>query len=143
MGLGDIYRSLGRYEESEMMFKKALAINPASESYLGLGYLYLLQNRDTKAEDAFTTYLRVIRPKSEVYNGLGYLYLRRGRYAEAESAFQKSADINPTLGGYRGISETYMAQHDYAKAKEAIEKQLEYTPDDQSARAMLQELARS
>jgi len=95
-GLGDIYRDLGRFKESEEMFKRALELNPNSEAYNGLGWLYLYQERYDKAEWAFLEYLERVRPKGEVYYSLAATYVSQKKYEEAESALEKSLYLAPT-----------------------------------------------
>jgi len=125
MGLGDIYRDTGEFEKSEMNFKKALAMNPKSESYLGLGYLYLKQERLAESERAFQDYIHFIKPKAEVYSGLGYIYERQQQYEKAEQMFRKSAELNPTLGGWESLAELFDRQNrtiDATRAREEGEK---------------------
>ena len=105
MAMGDYLRETGEYEESEAMFMKSLDLNPISEAYLGLGWLYYKQHKYIEAEKAFNSYLEKIRPKSEVYLGLGYTYLSQEKYQQAERAFEESVSLNPVGGGKEALVE--------------------------------------
>jgi tetratricopeptide (TPR) repeat protein len=125
MGLGDIYRDIGEYEKSEVNFKKAISMNPKSESYLGLGYLYLKQNKLPEAEQAFKDYLLLIKPKAEVYSGLGHIYVQQQKYDDAEQMFRKSIELNPTLGGWEALADLFSRQgraSDAVRAREEGQK---------------------
>ncbi len=63
MALGDMYRDAGRPEESEKWFKKAIEKNPKNEAYLGLGFLYLQEEKYEDAKQTFNAYLENIKPK--------------------------------------------------------------------------------
>lgn len=95
MGLGDLYRWTKKYDDSETMFRKAIELNPRSEAFLGMGWLYLEQEKFADAERAFMDFNDLIRPKGEAYYGLGHVYLRENRFSEAESAFRKALELNP------------------------------------------------
>ncbi len=95
MGLGDINREMGNYEESEKMFKKALEINPDSESYRGLGWLYFNQGKYDLAEKAFKQFLERIREKGEIYFALGQVYIEEGRMDDAKKALKRAVELTP------------------------------------------------
>ena len=80
-GLGDLYREMDRYDESEAMFEKAFAINPNSESYYGLAWLYMHQERYADTISACKKFLTDIREKGEVYNLMGIAYQAQGRHS--------------------------------------------------------------
>lgn len=99
-GLGDLYREMRRYDESEAMFKKVFTINPNSESWYGLCWLYLYQERYADAVVACQNYLTKIREKAEVYNALAIAYKEQGDIPNAITSFSRAAELNPTNTNY-------------------------------------------
>ena len=94
-GLGDTYREMKRYDESELMYTKVFEINPNSESYLGLGWLYIQQNRHKEAIEPLTLFLKNIREKAEVYYTLGIAYEGAGEIENARHSLTRSVELNP------------------------------------------------
>ena len=95
-----LYRETGRYDESEAMFLKILATNPNSESYLGLAWLYIHQERYDDAVEAGKNFLTNIREKAEVYYTIGVAYREQGDIANAKAAFIKAVELNPNHTGF-------------------------------------------
>ena len=122
------------------MFQKAIALDPKSEAYMGLGWLYVREKKYTKAEEAFRQYLALIRPKSEVYHGLGSVYGATGRYGEAEKMFKKSIELGPQSGGYRELGRLYTAQKRYDEAEEMFKEHIALMPQDKETYILLAEL---
>ena len=100
MGLGDLYREVGRYDESEAVFLKIISTNPKSESYLGLAWLYIHQERYDDAVEAGQNFLTNIREKAEVYYTIGVAYREQGDIANAKAAFTKAVELNPDHTGF-------------------------------------------
>lgn len=122
MGLGDIYRDEEKYKDAEYMFKRALAMNPKSESYMGLGWLYLRMGKNDEAERAFQEYLEKIKPKGEVYLGLGIVAQNKGELDKAEEMFKKSVELNPTVGGPQALAALYRNRGQTQKADDILKE---------------------
>lgn len=110
-GLGDLYREMGRYEESYAMYEKAFEINPDSESYLGLGWLYMYQEKYQEAADTFSMFLTNIREKAEVYYALGAAYEGMGNFPEAKKAYARSVELNPGNELFETTYSRFVAEH--------------------------------
>ncbi len=95
-GLADLYREMGRYAESAAMYEKVFTINPHSESYLGIAWLYIRQKRYADAITACKNFLTNIREKGEVYYTMGVAYKEQGDTAKAKAAFAKAVELNPS-----------------------------------------------
>lgn len=107
-----LYIKLGRYADSERLYKEAIAItSKASDSdstFLGnLGFLYLSQGRYDEAEPLLKQVLARSRTTlggdhldTAIWcNNLGGLYRDQGRYAEAEHMFKDALLIWKTKLG--------------------------------------------
>jgi CHAT domain-containing protein/tetratricopeptide (TPR) repeat protein len=104
-----VYTSLGRYQESETLYKQAIAINervvPDSAELAtqlnSLGVTYRLMDRPANAEALYKRALaireKVLGPTHAsvgvTLSNLGVLYRAQGRYAEAESTHKRALAI--------------------------------------------------
>ena len=89
---------LGRYEEAEQAFRRAIELDPKlSNPWNGLGIL--LADHLGRYEEAEQAYRRAIEldPKlSNPWNGLGILLADDlGRYEEAEAAYRRAIEVDP------------------------------------------------
>ncbi len=105
--LARLYRTQGKYDEAEQLFKRSLAIREKvlptdhpdiAEALNGLAELYYFQKRYDEAEQLFKRSL-AIREKvlptdhpgiAEALNGLAELYYFQRRYYEAEQLYMRS-----------------------------------------------------
>ncbi|PIT90974.1 hypothetical protein COU17_02895 [Candidatus Kaiserbacteria bacterium CG10_big_fil_rev_8_21_14_0_10_49_17] len=94
---GDLYRMQGENRKAEDAFLHSIALDARSEAYIGLGFLYLNEDRFEDAINAFKRYLNNVRPKSEVYTGLGYAYLNNGELENARTAFLDALSLQSDL----------------------------------------------
>ena len=87
---------LGRTEEAITVYKKVLAIDPASRTALtSLGYVSREAGHDQEAEKYFQR-LAAAYPNLYVpYLALGDLYASRREFAKAEVAYRKGYDLAP------------------------------------------------
>lgn len=119
LGLG--YESLGKREESESQYKKAVAAykkyfeesrnDPEAHYNLGQTYAGLGQYSDAIREYREATRLKEDDP--DIYYDLGVAYTKLAQYDAAAAAFSKSLEIDP---------EYYRAQDGLDEAKEGIRR---------------------
>lgn len=111
MGLGDLYREMGKFQESEARYKEAFEINPQSESYLGLGWLYIHEERYADAVTVLHLYIENIREKGEVYYTMGHAYVGLENFTEARKAFTKATELNPDNPLFKEQLERFNTEH--------------------------------
>jgi predicted TPR repeat methyltransferase len=111
--LGITLYELGRLEDAEKSYSKAIAIKPEyAEAYYNLGIT--LQELG-KLEDAETSYYKAIAIKpeyAEAHSNLGNTLHGLGRLADAEASYYKAIAINPdfadklshTIASLRGLN---------------------------------------
>jgi len=119
LGLG--YESLGKREESESQYKKAVTAykkyfaenreDPEAHYSLGQTYAGLGQYGDAIREYREATQLRKDDP--DIYYDLGVAYTKLAQYDAAAAAFSKSLEIDP---------EHYRAQDGLDEAKEGVRR---------------------
>ena len=119
LGLG--YESLGKSDEAESQYKKAIATykkyldenREDSEAHYNLGQTYagLSQYSDAIREYREATKLKEDDP--DIYYDLGVAYTKLAQYDAAAAAFSKSLEIDP---------EYYRAQDGLEEAKEGVKR---------------------
>lgn len=84
-----------KLEEAESLYIQALTIRPDYvKSQADLAKLYLLTNREAKAE---ALYREVVRnePDAAYFGNLGLAYYKQGKYEEACQSYQESLNRDP------------------------------------------------
>ena len=75
---------MGRYDESEREYRRAIEINPNyADAHNNLGILLAESGRYAEAEKEFRRSIE-IKPAPDAYYNLGLLLAKLGRYDEAE-----------------------------------------------------------
>jgi tetratricopeptide (TPR) repeat protein len=152
--LGRIYlRSLGDMQsgtQSTEVLKRAIEqyealvkLQPSSvEDHLLLGRLYRLNNEIDKAENEFTTAIKIQPYSEEAITTLAYLYNEKGNPARAAEVLNSIPDANRSGRLYSALGYTYEQQKDYKKAVSAYRKAVELDHDNLDAmRGLAQNLA--
>jgi predicted O-linked N-acetylglucosamine transferase (SPINDLY family) len=94
--LGVSLANLGRHEEAEAAYRKAIGLDPAFASvYVNLGSLLQKQRRDSEAEAAFRHALTLRNDLAKAWNGLGHALQCQGRIKEALEAFRQAVAYEP------------------------------------------------
>jgi chromosome segregation ATPase/Tfp pilus assembly protein PilF len=95
--LGIISLRVGRLDEAESFFSRALAKNPAHvPAHFYSGVLRFRQDRLDDALEAFEECVRLQPSHADAHNYLGLVSSRKGWGSRAESAFKKALDLNPS-----------------------------------------------
>ena len=119
LGLG--YASLGKREEAESEYKKAIA---AYKKYLGehrddaeahydLGQTYAGLGQYSEAVREYREATKIKEDDPDIYYDLGVAHTKLAQYDAAAAAFSKSLEIDP---------ENYRAQDGLDEAKEGIQR---------------------
>ncbi len=112
--LGKVYWITGKYEESELSFKKEIRLSPNEAdrvmAYNELGNLYTQMNR---LMDAEVYYLKAIEADSTNINphfNLALIYMQTNRFEEALAYCQKSIEVEPRMGDSYVLMGTILAK---------------------------------
>jgi len=96
--LAKIYMGAGKNVAAEREFQKALDLDDHFyEAYLGMGDLYIQQERFNDAIDIFRSLLKFAPffPEFRTRNYLGWAFYKKGDYASALLALQKALSLAP------------------------------------------------
>jgi tetratricopeptide (TPR) repeat protein len=140
--LGIIYRSMKRYAEAELEFKRSHELNSKTDRPLvNLGGLYIeqseLQKADEKASgalldkalDALEEAVK-LNPRSALgYFLLGQANYRSGFLEEAEGGFKKAHALDPRIGAARlMLANIYVKQQKWDEVIENLDAYLKENP---------------
>ncbi len=159
--LGEIHRTLGRYEKALGYYRTFLAIRDtdaamivarveALERYLKESAVYLIEKEIEKAGiEAGLSLFRKLKSDPENtltfteadFNSLGYKILNEGRAADAVHIFRINTTLYPRSSNvFDSLGEAYMRAGDIKRAIENYRKALDLNPDNANAKAMLEKL---
>jgi Flp pilus assembly protein TadD len=119
LGLG--YESLGKREEAETQYKKAVEAykkyfadhDDDSEAHYALGQTYANLGQYSEAIRQYREATRLKEDDPDIYYDLGVAYTKLAQYDAAAAAFSKSLEIDPDY---------YRAQDGLDEAKEGIKR---------------------
>ncbi|HVZ15740.1 MAG TPA: tetratricopeptide repeat protein, partial [Terriglobales bacterium] len=118
--LGLAYLALGKYDEAEQAFKKAIEIDPYSAfAYTNLGRTYYAQRRYADAEPQFRKQIDVDPLDKAAHYYLGEMLNREKRFADAEPELEKANSITPDNPGVLmalGTAQLALGKNDKAQA---------------------------
>jgi tetratricopeptide (TPR) repeat protein/predicted Ser/Thr protein kinase len=121
--LGLTYESMGRLDDAEKAYKRAIALRPdAWSGYHYLGGFDFFHGRYEDAEKNFLKITELTPDNFQGYNLLGALYLQMGRNGEAVAMFEKSIDLKPTAVACSNLGTAYFYLKRYAEAAATYEK---------------------
>ena len=128
--LGDLYRSTGRYEDSEIAYLEALAIDPNNVAALtGIGLTYVRLNRPDDAEASHRKAIDAHPGDAAAYNELGKFLFRSGRFAEAAEQYEYVVALQPkNMNAYDNLATARMMTGDYAAAAPAFQESIGIEP---------------
>jgi tetratricopeptide (TPR) repeat protein len=139
LSLGSVFFQRGYLDQAEASFQQASREDPASaEALYGIGSVYLNQNKNDAARDAFQrcVKLQAAYPATlpDAWNNLGVLDTREGRIADSIQKFQQALKLNPNhLLSLVNLGNAYRAQKDWDAAKNLLQHAVEIAPDDAEA----------
>ena len=132
--LGLVQKSLGKLDEAELSFKKAIDLKPDfAESYNNLGNTLKEFNKLGKLKDAEKVYKNSIKLKpdyAEAHNNLGVTLQILGKLDEDELSFKKAIELKPDFAnGYMNYGNLSIECKKYDKAITLLKKAVELDPN--------------
>lgn len=121
--------NLNRIKEATVFFEKALKHNEHFEYLLGLGGLYVIQDKLDEAEKILKKAI-VINPKnSSVHDNLGVIYAKKGEYNKAIRKFEKTLELNQnSADAYFNLGLAYRDKGKPNKANKFFERAIDLNP---------------
>jgi tetratricopeptide (TPR) repeat protein/thiol-disulfide isomerase/thioredoxin len=139
LSLGALYFQRGYLDQSAASFQEALRDDPSSaEALYGIGSVYLNQNKNGEARDAFERCVKL--PASypdtlpDAWNNLGVLATREARTEESVEYFQRALEVNPRhVLSLDNLGNAYRVQKKWSEARRVLERALEISLEDPEA----------
>ncbi|MFA5118633.1 MAG: tetratricopeptide repeat protein [Candidatus Omnitrophota bacterium] len=132
--LGRIYLAMGRAQEAHHRWEEGLRINPAaSEMYVGLGQLCLLENDPARAKEHFLSAIKADPDSYLGYYGLGQACEELGDLTVAITAYEKSVRLNPGYYFSQYALGTCYARNADLRALRHLKEALILNPDSAEA----------
>ena len=124
--LASDHHDKGKYELEELMYKKALEINPYDYNiYLRLGQYYMDLGLNDKAKKIFTKALNIKPEDFLSYLELGKCYRNLRNYDKAETMFKKAVRLNRKSDtAYLELGKCYREKKEYDRADLMYKKAL-------------------
>lgn len=136
---GSLFFQRGYLDQAEAYFQRALADDPSSaEALYGIGSVYLTQNKNTAARDAFERCVKLqpTYPETlpDAWNNLGVLATRDGQFADSVQYFQQALKISPHhLLSLDNLGNAYRTQKRWDDARQILQLALQVAPEDAEA----------
>ncbi|GAB6992374.1 tetratricopeptide repeat protein [Paenibacillus pini] len=93
-----------KYDESFMLFKKAVAESRDVQSLTNVAWIYSYEEDDDETALAFILEAINLKPISYFpYSLLGEIYLKQQRWQEASNVLLQSIAIHPSVGAYQNL----------------------------------------
>ena len=131
LGLADVYALVGRNDEAEANYKRAIAMRPAD--WMGpnrLGRFYFDQARYAEAAGEFRRVLELVPDHGLAHGSLGVTLIRLGDFAGAESELKQSLAVAPDYAAYTNLGVLYYRQRRFADAAGMMESALTLNEKD-------------
>ena len=137
-GLGMTYTGLGRYDDAEKEFRRAMDLNPSDVcAYAQLGTMYYDRG---KYQQAITAFKRAIEiwPSYGSYMLLGNSYVYTRDYEPSIDAYKKAIEIDPkNVHAYYQLGISYDYQQRYEESSKVYNDLLKIDPRHEGARYYL------
>ncbi len=139
LSLGSLFYQRGYLDQAETSFEQALHDDPSSaEALYGIGSVYLNQNKNAAARDAFErcVKLRAGYPNTipDAWNNLGVLATREGRVEDSIECFQQALQLNPHhVLSLDNLGNAYRLEKRWDDARQVLERAIAVAPEDPEA----------
>ncbi len=139
LSLGSLFFQRGYLDQAEASFQQASREDPSSaEALYGIGSVYLNQNKNAAARDAFerAVKLQANYPDTlpDAWNNLGVIATREGKVDESIERFQEALHLNPHhVLALDNLGNAYRLQKNWDEARKVLERALEIAPQDPEA----------
>jgi tetratricopeptide (TPR) repeat protein len=139
LSFGALFFQRGYLDQAEVWFQQALRDDPQSaEALYGIGSVYLNQNKNAAARDAFERCVKL--PANypgtlpDAWNNLGVLDTRAGRVNDAVERFQQALKLNPHhLLSLNNLGNAYRSLKKWDDARRVLELAVDVAPEDAEA----------
>jgi eukaryotic-like serine/threonine-protein kinase len=127
VGSGAVEQILGRPDQAEDIYHRAIAIRPEYwRNYNLLGGFYASQAQYAKAEEMFEKVIALAPDSFRGYSNLGGIYILEGRYADAVKALDKSTGIRKTAGALSNLGTANFHMRRFEEAAQAYKDAIEF-----------------
>jgi tetratricopeptide (TPR) repeat protein/peroxiredoxin len=129
----------GYLDQAEVSFQRALRDDSSSaEALYGIGSVYLNQNRNAAAREAFERAVKLPAnyPDTlpDAWNNLGVIYTREGRIDDSVRCFQEALRLNQHhLLSLDNLGNAYRLQKRWDEARRVLDRALQIAPQDAEA----------
>jgi tetratricopeptide (TPR) repeat protein len=129
---GEALRQQGELAQAELMFRKALQVNPHSDlAYAELGHLFRAQGRFNDAEESYKRSLAISPGNDALCVDFADFYQGLGKLQEAAELLNNAIAINPNDGlAYSKLGQVYRKQGRPAEAEVALKNAVALNPKD-------------
>lgn len=101
LSLGGLYRDLGRADEAEAAYRRALTLQPLFvPAYVNLAQLLSDSGREAQAAGWLERGLTRVPDSADLHHALGLSEIRRGQPGEAMEHLAQAAELNPGSARY-------------------------------------------
>jgi Tfp pilus assembly protein PilF/TolB-like protein len=131
--LGNVFLSLGHYENAVQEFQRSLDLDHNSDETLSsLAAAYQKLGKASAAEDAYRKAVSLRPNYWRVYNTFGIFYLDQARYSDAADMFKKTIQLAPlNYRGYSNLGATELMVGQYQEAVDAFKRSIALRPTGQ------------
>jgi tetratricopeptide (TPR) repeat protein/thiol-disulfide isomerase/thioredoxin len=139
LSYGALFFQRGYLDQAEASFQQALRDDPSSaEALYGIGSVYLNQNKNAAAREAFERALKLPAnyPDTwpDAWNNLGVIATREGHLDDSVPCFLEALKLNSRhLLSLDNLGNAYRSQKRWDDARKVLERALEVAPQDPEA----------
>ena len=131
-----------QWDKAAASFQAAIKADPRqSEAYLGLGYVYLVQQKYAQAVPVLQKATQLAPQDANGFGNLGIAYLRLGNLPSAEEALQRAVKLEPKNSKFwYELARCYIGENRPEAATHAAELSLQADPKNTQAQELLEKL---
>ncbi|MBI3611287.1 MAG: tetratricopeptide repeat protein, partial [Nitrospirae bacterium] len=137
--LGYLYDIVGRYDEAEIEYRKAVEIDSRHPfPHLNLGHVLKKKGRYRKAIEEYRAAMELGAPDPVgILNNMGSCYNSMQDFPSAEDAFKKAVEVNPKNHyAYVNLAILYETRNETAEAIGILQKAKEVVTDPVALRTI-------
>lgn len=134
-GRGWALQEIGRSEEAEQAFRRAIELDPAdANAAFSLGNMLRARGQPKEAEEHFLRARDVLPDDSRIHNNLGIVLWETGRLQEAEASYLRALELNPEYANaHSNLGSVLLDQGKPSDAEASCRRALEIQPEFASA----------
>jgi tetratricopeptide (TPR) repeat protein len=130
MGRGEALQRLGRFEEAEVSFRRALELDPENAALYGLGTLAARAGRHREALDLFQRFNKATPDNADGWRRKGEVLRILGHSGEAEDAFRRALELDPRNAALKSLGMLLGQQDRHVDALELFQRYNQVAPAD-------------